>query len=194
MNVVDIRGRGCGRRRLHARAPGGTFITNDHVIPVQVPAVRSRVARLARTPCRVSQLLQQVTPSDQILRRRRVSRSIRQIPGAFDKTTHRVAGRTLTLDQIEQTVLPEFHDPRLFLALGRGALGGGRLRSEAFAGATLEAQLVEVAAECVTRNQCLQIDRVNNKMAVSPIFAWRRCRFVRLPFVSGVSETEGGGS
>src|SRR5260221_14238817 len=99
--------------------------------------------------------------------------SVRQIPGAFDKTAHRIAGRMLTLDQIEQTVLSEFHDPRLFLALGRGALGGGRLRSEAFAAATLEAQLAEVAAECVTRNQCLQIDRTNNKMAVSPIFAWR---------------------
>src|SRR5258708_11066680 len=50
--------------------------------------------------------------------------SVRQIPGAFDKTAHRIAGRTLTLDQIEQTVLPEFHDPRLYLALGLGALGG----------------------------------------------------------------------
>ena len=34
------------------------------------------------------------------------ARSIRQISGAFDRMPHRVAGRTLTLDQIEQTVLP----------------------------------------------------------------------------------------
>src|SRR5205823_13753177 len=77
-----------------------------------------------------------------------------------------------------QTVLPEFHDPRLYLALGRGALGGGRLRSEAFAAPTLEAQLGEVAAECVTRSQCAQLDRLNNKMAVSPIFSWREKDFV----------------
>src|SRR5260221_9040150 len=99
--------------------------------------------------------------------------SVRQIPGAFDKTAHRIAGRTLTLDQIEQTVLPEFHDPRLHLALGRGALGGGRLRSEAFAAPTLEAQLSEVASECVSRSQCVQLDRADNKMAVTPIFSWR---------------------
>ena len=59
------------------------------------------------------------------------TRSIRQIPGAFERTAHRVAGRMVTLDQIEQTILSEFHDPRLYLALGRGAIGGGRLRSEA---------------------------------------------------------------
>ena len=69
----------------------------------------------------------------------------------------------LTLDQIEQTVLPEFHDPRVYLALGRGAIGSGRLRSEAFTAATLEAQLSEVAAECVTRAQCVEIDRANNQ-------------------------------
>src|SRR5262245_9521866 len=70
-------------------------------------------------------------------------RSIRQIPGAFERTQHRLAGRTLTLDQIEQTVLPEFQDPRLYLALGRGAVGSGRLRSEAYSGAELDKQLAE---------------------------------------------------
>ena len=66
------------------------------------------------------------------------AKSIRQIPGAFERLPHRVAGRTLTLDQIEQTVLPEFHDPRVYFALGRGAVGSGRLRSEAFTAAQLE--------------------------------------------------------
>ena len=103
--------------------------------------------------------------------------SIRQVPGAFDKTAHRVAGRSLTLDQIEQTILSEFHDPRVFFALGRGAMGGGRLRSEAFGAATLEAQLAEAASECVSRSQCIQIDRANNKVAVSPIFSWREKDF-----------------
>src|SRR5439155_18862447 len=78
-------------------------------------------------------------------------KSIRQIPGAFERLTHRVAGRTLTLDQIEQTVQSEFHDPRVYFALGRGAIGSGRLRSEAFVAWRLEEQLAEVAGECVTR-------------------------------------------
>jgi hypothetical protein len=105
-------------------------------------------------------------------------RSIRQIPGAFERLPHKVAGRTLTLDQIELTVLPEFKDPRVYLALGRGAAGSGRLRSEAFVGTQIDKQLAEVANECVTRTQCIQIDRDANKVNVNAIFSWREKEFV----------------
>jgi hypothetical protein len=104
--------------------------------------------------------------------------SIRQIPGAFERTQYRLAGRTLTLDQIEQTVLPEFKDPRLYLALGRGAVGSGRLRSEAYSGAELEKQLTEVAQECNSRPECVHIDRDTNRVNVSSIFSWREKEFV----------------
>ena len=103
--------------------------------------------------------------------------SIRQIPGAFERTPRRVGGKTMTLDQIEQTVLPAFNDPRLFLALGRGALGSGRLRSEAFTGSDLERQLSDVAAECISRSQCIQVDRGANTVKVSSIFSWRERDF-----------------
>jgi hypothetical protein len=106
------------------------------------------------------------------------AKSIRQIPGAFERLPHRVAGKTLTLDQIEQTVLPEFQDPRVYFALGRGAAGSGRLRSEAFVAARIEEQLADVAAECVTRAQCLRIDRDGGKVNVSSIFSWREKEFV----------------
>jgi hypothetical protein len=106
------------------------------------------------------------------------SRSIRQIPGAFERATHRVAGRTLTLDQIEQTVLSGFHDPRVYLALGRGSVGGGRLRSEAFSAGRLDTQLKEVSDECLTRSECAHLDRESNKLAVSAIFSWREKDFV----------------
>jgi hypothetical protein len=105
-------------------------------------------------------------------------KSIRQIPGAFERLTHRVAGRTLTLDQIEQTELAAFHDPRVYFAIGRGAVGSGRLRSEAFVAARLEQQLSEVAGECVGRAQCIEINRDSGKMGVSPIFSWREKDFV----------------
>jgi hypothetical protein len=104
--------------------------------------------------------------------------SIRQIPGAFERNTHRLAGRTVTLDQIEQTVLPAFHDPRVFFALGRGAVGSGRLRSEAYSPAKLEQQLAEDASECASRSQCVQIDTTQNAMRVSSIFSWRRDQFI----------------
>lgn len=105
------------------------------------------------------------------------TRSIRQIPGAFERLTHRVAGRTLTLDQIEQTILPEFRDPRVYLALGHGAVGGGRLRSEAFVPELLEKQLAEVAAECANRTQCVEVDRAADRLVASPIFSWHEKEF-----------------
>jgi len=105
------------------------------------------------------------------------AKSIRQIPGAFERLPHRVAGRTVTLDQIEQTILPTFHDPRVYFALGRGAVGSGRLRSEAFTAARLEEQLADVAAECVTRAQCITLDRGTGKVGASPIFSWRAKEF-----------------
>jgi uncharacterized protein DUF547 len=105
------------------------------------------------------------------------AKSIRQIPGAFERLTHRVGRSTLTLDQIEQNMLSSFHDPRLFFAIGRGAVGGGRLRSEAFTPEALETQLTQVAAECVSRSACVLVDRENNKLTASPIFSWREKDF-----------------
>ncbi len=104
--------------------------------------------------------------------------SIRQIPGAFERLPRRAAGQTVTLDQIEQTILPDFHDPRVYLALGRGAVGGGRLRSEAFQPGRLEAQLTDVANECVNRSQCVHVDRAANMLHVSAVFSWREKDFV----------------
>jgi hypothetical protein len=104
--------------------------------------------------------------------------SIRQIPGAFDRTTHRAAGRSVTLDQIEHEILPTFGDPRAFLALGRGAIGSGRLRSEAFSAARVQEQLRAVQAECLERVQCAQIDRIAGVVRISPIFSWDSKSFV----------------
>jgi len=104
--------------------------------------------------------------------------SIRQIPGAFDTRTFRAAGRTVTLDAIEKEILPGFGDARAYLALGRGAVGSTRLRSEAFTGARLDAQLSQAAAEAVTRHALVQVDQVAGVLSASPVFSWREPMFV----------------
>ena len=106
------------------------------------------------------------------------SNSIRQIPGAFDKAQHRVAGRSVTLDEIEKSILPAFKDPRLFLALGRGAIGSGRLRSEAFSADRLGKQLEAVAADFLMHDQMITIDRDGGVISVTPIVSWREAEFV----------------
>ncbi len=104
--------------------------------------------------------------------------SIRQIPGAFETITHRAAGRSVTLDRIEKEILPEFKEPRLYLALGRGAVGSGRLRSEAYTAARLQQQLDAVRAEFVKEEQMIRIDRAEGTIAVTPIVSWNAEQFV----------------
>ncbi len=104
--------------------------------------------------------------------------SIRQIPGAFEKRPHRAAGRTVTLDEIEKTILPAFKEPRAYLALGRGAIGSGRLRSEAYTESRLGSQLDAVQAEFVTERTMLSVDRGNDQVTVTPIVSWHEAEFV----------------
>jgi hypothetical protein len=103
--------------------------------------------------------------------------SIRQIPG-YEQVPFRAAGRSVTLEQIEKTILPEFKEPRLYLALGRGAVGSGRLRSEAYTGDRLDKQLADLQTEFVTDRQMLRIDRLAGQMSVTPIISWREPEFV----------------
>jgi hypothetical protein len=104
--------------------------------------------------------------------------SIRQIPGAFERQTFRAAGRSVTLDGIEKEILTPLGDARAFLALGRGAIGGGRLKSEAFDPKRLQKQLDDVAAESVRRKEIAHVDPLNKQVSLSPLFSWREAAFV----------------
>jgi hypothetical protein len=104
--------------------------------------------------------------------------SIRQIPGAFESLRHRAAGRAVTLDEIEKTILPEFKEPRLQLALGRGAIGSGRLRSEAYSGARIAQQLEDIRKEFVSERTMLKIDRTSGEVSLTPILSWHQAEFV----------------
>ena len=104
--------------------------------------------------------------------------SVRQIPGAFDKRQFRAAGRHVTLDEIDKTILPEFKDPRVFFALGMGAVASGRLRSEAYTGARLQEQLGEATREFLTTTSQVEVDRTQTEIAISAIIGWHEKDFV----------------
>jgi uncharacterized protein DUF547 len=106
------------------------------------------------------------------------SNSVRQIPGGFEQVKHRAAGQSLTLDEIEKKILPQFKEPRLYLALGRGAIGSGRLRSEAYTGEQLKQQLDDVQKEFVSELTMIRIDRSANQVSVTPILSWHDSEFV----------------
>ncbi|MBI4476444.1 MAG: DUF547 domain-containing protein [Acidobacteria bacterium] len=104
--------------------------------------------------------------------------SLRQVPGAFERITHRAGGRMVTLDEIEKAILPRFNDPRVYFSLGRGAVGSGRLFSEAYREDRLEEQLGRAAAEVVQRPELFRADRLEGAVAVTPIFGWHEAEFV----------------
>lgn len=106
------------------------------------------------------------------------SNSIRQIPGAFEKQPFRAGGRSITLDGIEKEILTTLGDARALLALGRGSIGGGRLRSEAYDPNRLDQQLEAVASEAVGRKEIVRVDTLNNQVSLSPLFSWRESAFV----------------
>lgn len=105
--------------------------------------------------------------------------SIRQIPGAFERRQFRAGGRSLTLDQIEKDVIGEFGDARALLALGRGAVGSPRLKSEAYTAERLDSQLNTMVSELVTNRDLVFVDVPNDRLAVNPIFSWREEMFTK---------------
>jgi hypothetical protein len=105
--------------------------------------------------------------------------SIRQISGAFERAPHAIAGKQVTLDQIETSVLAEFDDPRVYLALGRGAVGSGRLRSEAFSAKAVDKQLEQTKAQFAVTPRWSKINQLTGKVSISPILSWRAADFIK---------------
>ena len=103
--------------------------------------------------------------------------SVGQLPGAFDKIKHRVAGQVLSLDEIEN-VIAGFGDARMLLALGRGTIGSARLRSEVYRGARLEEQLNDAVKGFVRSARNFIVDRELNTVKVTPLLSWRGPHFI----------------
>jgi hypothetical protein len=103
--------------------------------------------------------------------------SVGQVPGAFDKVKHRVAGQVLTLDEIEN-LIAAFGDARMLVALGRGAIGSARLRSEIYRGSRLDDQLTDAVNGFVRSARNFHLDRDSGALKVTPLFSWRGPHFI----------------
>lgn len=101
----------------------------------------------------------------------RPANSVWQIDGFFSTHKHRVAGRDLTLDQIEHEWLrARLQEPRIHFALVCAARSCPPLRSEAYHPDRLDAQLDEQARRFLN-------DRAHNRFSrdgaeLSEIFKW----------------------
>jgi hypothetical protein len=101
----------------------------------------------------------------------RPANSVWQIDGFFNQLKHRVAGRNLTLDQIEHEWLrPKYREPRIHFALVCAARACPPLRNEAYRADRLNLQLDEQARAFLN-------DRARNRFEsqgaeLSEIFKW----------------------
>lgn len=92
--------------------------------------------------------------------------------GAWRERMAVIGGRTWTLDEIEHTVIrPRFRDARVHFALVCAAMGCPPLRSEAYVGARLDAQLDDQGRRFLRESPDKnRVDVAERTVHLSPIF------------------------
>lgn len=101
------------------------------------------------------------------------SSSIRQISGAWSDRDWVVAGRKMSLDDIEHdTLRKRFDDPRVHMALVCAAVGCPPLRTEPYEGDRLDEQLDDQARRYLASPAGLRVEKGGREVAVSAIFKW----------------------
>lgn len=85
-------------------------------------------------------------------------------------------GEKLSLDDIEHGILrPVFRDPRVHYAVNCASVGCPNLRTEAFTGAKLDAQLDDAAREYINHPRGVTVHE--NQLIVSSIYTWFKADF-----------------
>lgn len=106
-------------------------------------------------------------------------RSIKDIPGAWTRPNWPVAGRSVTLDQIEHELLRKgFHEPRIHFALVCASKSCPALRSTEFQGKFLAAQLDSAACDFVLDRSRNDFTPRGGAIRISKIFGWYGKDFV----------------
>ena len=99
--------------------------------------------------------------------------SIRQIPAVWDNFRFVVAGREMSLNEIEHATLrAKFHEPRIHVALVCAAMSCPPLRNEPYIADKLDSQLDDQARVFLRSPRGFRIDRDKNKIYLSAIFKW----------------------
>lgn len=103
--------------------------------------------------------------------------SVMTSEGFFDNVKHRVAGQSLTLDELEHSrvIRAQFDEPRIHFVLVCAAKSCPRLRQEPMRAATLERQLDAATREFVP----VATRRIEGGVQTSQLFNWFAEDFVK---------------
>jgi len=121
------------------------------------------------------------------------SDSIWQVPDVWKAARWRAAKRAVSLDMIEHEIIrPTFHEPRVHFALVCAASSCPNLRSEAYRGDRLDAQLEDQTRRFLADgNKGVRLDGSNTTVLVSKIFAWYGADFAQALDPSATSARRG---
>lgn len=105
----------------------------------------------------------------------------------FDSTMYNLAGKSLTLNGIENDILrAQFSDPRFHFVLVCGAIGCPPLINEVYLPKSLDQQLNQQTVLALNRNYFININNNTSTVQVSVIFKWYKEDFTK----NGQSEIE----
>ncbi|MBI3008145.1 MAG: DUF547 domain-containing protein [Candidatus Omnitrophica bacterium] len=100
-------------------------------------------------------------------------KSIKDIPGVWDKIKFKVAGSEFSLNQIEHEILrKEFKEPRIHFALVCASIGCPKLSNEPFNGIDMNKQLDRKAHNFINDKTKVRLDKDNKILYLSSIFKW----------------------
>ena len=108
-------------------------------------------------------------------------KSVKDIPGFFDKNSHKIAGEPRTLNDIEAALdelLP--HQPEFALVLSNGAVGGPPMVEEAFRSDNLTRRLAK-GMKTAADSKRIWYDAKTNEMHYAPQIVKYLPRYAALP-------------
>ena len=101
------------------------------------------------------------------------------IAGLFDKETHTITGKKLTLNDIENKMIREkYKDPRVHFVLVCGANGCPPIINAAYLPETLEEQLNKQAKLALNNQNFIKVNAASKKVELSQIFEWYKADFI----------------
>ena len=101
------------------------------------------------------------------------------ISGLFDKGTYTIAGKKLTLNDIEKKMIREkYNDPRVHFVLVCGANGCPPIINNAYLPETLEEQLNKQAKLALNNPNFIKVNTASKKVELSQIFEWYKADFI----------------
>ncbi|WOD44448.1 DUF547 domain-containing protein [Hwangdonia lutea] len=97
--------------------------------------------------------------------------------GFFDKTTYRLAGKNITLNDIEHKLLrAQFNDARFHFVLVCGAVGCPPLINKAYMPNTLDAQMETQTKKAINGN-FIRVNTKKKRVQASQIMEWYKADF-----------------